>query len=91
MNEKKINIFPLAVGIGALFIILLAILLDFGTFLVVVLNIAGLVIGAVCLVAGCCEFMDEYYGSVGDGVYLIIWGVIFIVGVIFLDKLVMAL
>lgn len=85
MNEKKINILPLIIALSVAVIILMAIFLDIGTFLMVLMNLAGFSIGIGCLVFGYFEFDCD----INDSIYLIVWGLILIIAVIFVDKLVM--
>ena len=87
MNEEKFNnIVSLAVIFMVAVIILMAIFLDIGTFVMVLVNVAGLIFGIVCLVCGYLAFND----CVADeAITFVLWGLAIIIAVIFIDKLVM--
>lgn len=87
MKEEKFNnIVSLIAILLVVVIILMAIFLDIGTFIMVLVNVAGLLFGIACLIFGYLCFNKN---EPDDAITLTLWGLAIILAVIFIDKLVM--
>lgn len=87
MNEKKFNdIVSLVAILLVAVVVLMAIFLDIGAFVMVLVNVAGLLFGIACLVGGYFALNDC---AADEAITLALWGLAIIIAVIFIDKLVM--
>ena len=84
MKEEKFNnIVSLIAILLVVVIILMAIFLDIGTFVMVLVNIAGLLFGIACLIFGYLCFNEN---EPDDAITLTLWGIAIVVTIIFIDK-----
>lgn len=87
MKEEKFNnIVSLIAIFLVVVIILMAIFLDIGTFIMVLVNVTGLPFGIACLIFGYFCFNEN---EPDDAITLTLWGIAIVVAIIFIDKLVM--
>lgn len=89
MKEEKFNnIVSLVAILLVAVVILMAIFLDIGTFVMVLVNVAGLLFGIACLIFGYFCFNEN---EPDDAITLTLWGIAIVVAIIFIDKAVIGL